>query len=256
MRFYFYRKEYSVMNRFQAAGLHFLGSAFVLLLLFGLVRWVWYPGPLFTAASGVNLIGLLVLIDVILGPLIMMIIFNPKKKWIKLDIAVVLVLQMGFLLYGASSIFSARPVYIAFLGNQFYALTANEIDDAALKKVTDPQFKRLPILRPVLVGTNPPAESSKEGQEILLSGLGGMGAQNLPQYYVPYSQILPQVQKAAKSIDAFLKIARISAEDRQRLKTYQANSTYPDVAVVPLLCKRRLLFAAVDPKTGAMLDMF
>jgi hypothetical protein len=256
MRFYLYSKEYSVMNRFQAAGLHFLGSAFVLLLLFGLVRWVWYPGPLFTAASGVNLIGLLVLIDVILGPLIMLIIFNSKKKGMKFDIVVVLVFQIGFMLYGASSIFSARPVYIAFSGNQFYALTANEIENAALKKVTDPQFKRLPIFRPVLVGTNPPEESSKEGQEILFSSLGGMGVQNLPQYYVPYAQIMTQVQKSAKSIDEFLKIARISPEDRQRLKNYQAKSSYPDLAVVPLICKYRVLFAAVDAKTGAMLDMF
>ncbi len=239
------------MNRFQAAGLHFLGSASVILLLFCIVRWVWYPGPLFTAANGIDLISLIAVIDVVLGPLIMLIIFNPKKKAMKFDIAVVLVLQMGFMAYGAWSIFQARPVYVAFAKSRFHVVTANEVEDISLKKATL-GFKRLPLLGPIVVGTKEPTDQ-KELEDLLFGGLGGMGIESLPQYYVPYSQSIPDVLKAGRTADA---MARVSPEERQRLRDYQAKSKNRDLLFVAQICKFRQLFTAVDAKTGEIVETF
>lgn len=239
------------MNRYQAATLHFLGSASVLFLIFALVRWIWYPGPLFFAASGANLLGIITGVDVVLGPLIMLIIFNPKKKSLKFDIACVLVCQLGFMAYGSWSIFEARPVYIAFAENHFQLVTANEIEDADLAKASNPEFRHLPWLGPKTVGTKAPTDS-KQRDEILFAGASGMGLPNLPQYYVPYAEIMPQVQRAALPLTD---MKRISAEDIQRLKDYLADAKNQPLNFVPMRSKRRMLYAAIDPKTGALLGI-
>jgi hypothetical protein len=239
------------MNRFQAAGLHFLASASVILLLFCMVRLVWYPGPLFTAANGINLISLIAVIDVVLGPLIMLIIFNSKKKGMKFDITVVLVLQLGFLAYGAWSIFQARPVYVAFAKSRFHVVTANEVEDISLKKAA-PAFKHLPLFGPIIVGTKEPTDK-KELEDLLFGGLGGMGIESLPQYYVPYSQAIPDVLKAGRTADTMV---RVNPEERQRLRAYQATLKNRNVLFVAQVCKFRQLFTAVDAKTGEIVETF
>lgn len=239
------------MSRYKAAGLHFLGSASVLLLIFALVRWIWYPGPLFMVANGINLIGIIAGVDVVLGPLIMLIIFNPQKKLIKLDVAIVLLLQLGFLGYGTWSLLEARPAVIAFVENRFYMVTANEIEPAELKKATDPAFKSLSFTGPMLVGTQPPSDR-KKAEDIELSSFGGMGIQNLPQYYVPYSQVLEKIKIAQRPVGA---MNRISKEDRAFLEQYELKNKPQKYGFIPLIGKRRVMFAVVDSATGNLLEM-
>lgn len=239
------------MNRYQAAAVHFLGSASVLLLIFALVRWVWYPGPLFFAASGANLIGIISAVDVVLGPLIMLIIFVPKKRGLKLDIALVLVCQIGFMLYGVWSIFVARPVFIAFADQQFHVVTANEIDEQDLKKAERAEYRHLPWFGPVTVGTRPPGDIKKRN-EVVFAGLGGMGLQNLPQYYVPYAEVAAEVKKQAQPV---AKLQKASNEDRKHLSQYQAQTKNPDALFVPVSSKVRRLFAVIDAKTGMVLEL-
>lgn len=238
------------MNRYQAAAVHFLGSASVLLLIFALVRWVWYPGPLFFAASGANLIGIISAVDVVLGPLIMLIIFVPKKPGLKLDIALVLICQIGFMLYGVWSIFIARPVYIAYADQQFHVVTANEIEEQDLKKAERPEFRRLPWFGPVTVGTRPPSDSKKR-DDVLFAGLGGMGLQNLPQYYVPYADVVAEVKRQAQPVAT---VKKASDEDRKHLGRYLEQTKNPAALFVPVSSKTRRLFAAIDPATGQVLE--
>lgn len=239
------------MNRYQAAAFHFLGSASVLLLIFALVRWVWYPGPLFFAASGANLIGIISAVDVVLGPLIMLIIFVPKKRGLKFDIALVLICQVGFMLYGVWSIFIARPVYIAYAAEQFHVVTANEIDEADLKKAERADYRHLPWFGPVTVGTRQPTDIKKRN-DVAFAGLGGMGLQNLPQYYVPYGDVATEVKQQAQPVKT---LKKASNEDRKLLSQYQEQTKNPDVLFVPVSSKTRRLFAAIDPKTGMILEL-
>lgn len=239
------------MSRYQAAALHFLGSASVLFLIFALVRWIWYPGPLFFAASGANLIGIVTAVDVVVGPLIMLIIFDAKKKGIKFDVVFILLCQIAFIGYGSWSIFQARPVYIAFVNQGFMLVIANEIEDTDMAKASNPEFKRRPWFGPLTVGTKAPSDEKKR-EEILFAGIGGMGLQNLPQYYVPYTEVMPQVKQAARPV---AELPKISMEDKQRLLDFQAQQKNQAVNFIPMRSKQRHLYAAIDPKTGAILGI-
>ena len=239
------------MNRYKAAGLHFLGSAAVLLLIAAVVRWVWYPGPFFYVAGGVNLIGIIAGVDVVLGPLIMLIIFNPQKKSIKFDVACVLVFQLAFLGYGVWSIGQARPAFITFAGQRFFMVTANEIEEAELKKGSDDYFSTLAFTGPRLVGTQGPSDP-KKAEDIDLASSGGMGIQNLPQYYVSYSKVQAQVKQAAKPASA---INKLSEKERKFLQDYEAANQARKIGFVPLTGKGRLMFAVVDSESGALLEI-
>ena len=93
----------SSLSRLQAFGFHFLASAAVIAIIFSFVKLVWYPHQLFEAANGFDLLKILVLVDLILGPLIMLIIFNPAKKSLKIDVSTVIECQLLLLGYGVWS---------------------------------------------------------------------------------------------------------------------------------------------------------
>jgi hypothetical protein len=241
------------MTRYKAAALHFTGSAFVLLLIFALVRWVWYPGPLFFAASGVNLLGIISSVDVVLGPLIMLIIFDVKKKSLKFDIGVILICQISFMVYGAMSIFEARPVYLVFAKNRFHVVTANQLEPSNLNKVTRAEFKDLPWFGPKLVGTEEP-QDAKEREAVMLATSAIYGIQHMPQYYVPYdARVMAQVKASAA---AWATSTRVTNDDQKRWAEYRQAKPKPAVLFIPLVAKAPSLFAAIDPQTGAVLEFF
>ncbi len=241
------------MTRYKAAALHFTGSAFVLLLLFVWVRWVWYPGPLFFAASGVNLLGIITAVDVVLGPLIMLIIFDAKKKSLKFDIAIILICQIGFMLYGAMSIFEARPVYLTFAKNRFHLITANQLEATNLDKVKRPEFTKLPLFGPKIVVAAEPKDP-KEQEQIILATSALYGIQHMPQYYVPYDDQGKALIK--QSALAWVNSQRLNDTDRKRWAEYRQAKPGQDVLFIPLVAKTPALFAVIDAKTGEVQEFF
>ena len=92
-------------SRWKAAGIHLLISIFIAVLVVAAMLLIWYPSPYFQAMGGAGLLMLVVGVDVVLGPLITLIIFNTKKKSLKFDLTCVAVVQMVALAYGVSTMF-------------------------------------------------------------------------------------------------------------------------------------------------------
>ncbi|WP_420475986.1 TfpX/TfpZ family type IV pilin accessory protein [Noviherbaspirillum sp. ST9] len=244
------------MNRFKASLLHLFGSVCVVLLVFLLVRLVWYPGRFFEAASGTELMLILTLVDVVLGPLVTLIIFSPAKPSLKFDLTVVVVVQVGFLMYGLWSIYSARPVYIPFDEDRFYLVTANEIDPEDMKKAKNPAFQSFPHFGPTIVGTALP-DAPDMREKIKVGGMVGMGIQVLPQYYVPYGQAAASVKAAAVRARELKGEIITSDEDIARLSDYEAKKREGGRAVrfVRLVSKKVMLYVAIDEMTGAVVEI-
>ncbi|HJU70274.1 MAG TPA: TfpX/TfpZ family type IV pilin accessory protein [Paucimonas sp.] len=183
------------LNRFQAFGWHVLASILVGLLCSALVFLLWYPWPL-PAATGVTEIFLLLLaVDVVIGPCMTLLVFNPAKKELKRDLAIVLLLQIGAFLYGLHAVFIARPVYLVFNTDRFDLVYANDFTPEKLGKVSDPRFRTVPLLGPHTVAARRP-EEAKARSDILFSALsGGDDLPQLPQFYVPYPETGGQAQK-------------------------------------------------------------
>jgi hypothetical protein len=175
------------LTRWQAAPIHFLISLMIATLVVVSMLLVWYPRPYFHAAGGATLLVLLIGVDVIIGPLLTLIVFDPKKRTLRIDLAVIAALQLGALAYGSWIMFNARPVFVAFAGDRFELVAANEIDDEDLAQAA-PAYRRLPLTGPKVVGAALPViaeERERLGLAAMLGGSIGL----FPQHYVPYAAV-------------------------------------------------------------------
>jgi hypothetical protein len=183
------------LNRFQAFCSHLLGSIVVGLCSTALVFLVWYPWPL-PAATGVTAIfAILLSVDVVIGPCITLIVFNPKKRELKRDLAIVLLLQISALLYGMHTVFVARPVYYVFSNDRFDLVFANDLTPEKLDKVTDARFRSTPWLMPEVIAARSPDDTEARNKVLFSALAGGDDLPQLPQYYVPYADQKEQVQE-------------------------------------------------------------
>lgn len=242
------------LNRYQAFAGHLALSAAVAAVSAALVFLVWYPPPL-AAATGVTGIFLMLLaIDVIVGPVITLIVYNPAKKELKRDLLVVLVLQVAALLYGLNAVFTARPVYSVFNVDRFDLVFANDMTAAKLQKVTTAQFKSLPWFGPQVIAARRPA-TSKERNEILFgAAAGGDDLPQLPQYYVAYDEARTEAAKRAQPIDALRELNRDQAARVDALARRHAGRAN-GVGFLPLRAKVKDMAVIVSRDTGEVLEI-
>lgn len=113
------------MNRYQAFAIHIAISLVIFFILLVCITQYWYPGILFDSSNGMKAVGLIVGIDLILGPLLTLIVFNPKKASLPFDLTVIAVVQILALAYGTWTIHSSRPLAIAYVNTSFITLYAN-----------------------------------------------------------------------------------------------------------------------------------
>lgn len=128
------KKPLTEYNRYQAFAVHMAISIVIFFILLVCITQYWYPGILFDTGNGWKAIGMIVGIDLILGPLLTLIVFNPKKSTLKFDLTVIALVQTAALIYGSWTIHSSRPVAIAFIYQSFSTIYANapfadEIED-------------------------------------------------------------------------------------------------------------------------------
>lgn len=123
------------MNRYQAFAVHMAISLVIFFVLLVCITQYWYPGILFDTGNGWKAIALIVSIDLILGPLLTFIVFNPKKSSLKFDLWVIALVQVAALTYGTWTIHSSRPLAIAYINNSFVTFYANAKNAEEIKDV-------------------------------------------------------------------------------------------------------------------------
>lgn len=99
-----------------------------------LVFLVWYPYPFSRISSGRELFVLLVVVDIVAGPLLSFIVYDrakPKGELVR-DLAVIVALQASALAYGLYSVALARPVWVAFEGDRFRVVTVADVQSERL----------------------------------------------------------------------------------------------------------------------------
>jgi len=191
--------------RSRAFGLHLLSSAAVMALVMGSLYAGWYrwPGWYLADASRVALVMLVV--DVALGPLLTFVIANPRKprRALARDVAVIVLLQVAALAYGAVSLWNGRPLYYAFSVNCLSLVQAYDIEDAdALlgrerNSALAPHWYSLPrwIWAPL-------PDDPGEAQKIVGSAVtGGSDVTAMPIYYRTFTAGLPALREQLQKVD-------------------------------------------------------
>ena len=246
------------MNRWKAAAIHLLISIALASLIGALLYFVWFPSPYFAAAGASGLILLLMGVDVCIGPLLTLLVVNRHKarKLLRLDLTVIGVLQAIAFGYGVHVITGARPVFIVAEVDRLVIVSAEQLSDADLAKGDRPQFRKRSLTGPVLVGALPP-KGGASGDFALQVLATGKDIDQLPQYYLPYDQVIGAVMKRAKPLSSLK-----SATDSQRayLDRLQAAAPSQTLEVLPLqrgdhsysaiispVSKRPIAVLSIDP---------
>lgn len=160
-------------GRFVAAGVHLLISLLVAVAAAALVFGVWYPYPFREISGGLSLFGVLISVDVVVGPLLTWLVFNRRKPVgeLRRDLAVIGCLQLVALAYGLWSMHQARPVYLIHEVDRFVTVSVADIDPADLKDAAE-AYRSIPNIGIRTLGLREPRDQDEKLTALGLSLVG------------------------------------------------------------------------------------
>ncbi|MGC1175298.1 TfpX/TfpZ family type IV pilin accessory protein [Polaromonas sp.] len=190
----------SLKSRLLAASIHFTLSLIVAALAAGLVFALWYPYPYREISGGRELFFIVVVVDVIMGPLLTLAVFNRGKPVSELrrDLMVIGVLQVAALAYGLWTVSAARPVYLAFELDRFRVVHAVDIPEEEMG-LAPPELRHLPWTGPVLLSVRN-FKNQQESGDATLAALQGFPLGTRPFLWQSYEKANPQILNVAKPL--------------------------------------------------------
>ena len=234
-----------VKDRLGASGIHLGISLCVAVFAAALVFGLWYPYPYGEISGGRELFFLVVAVDVIMGPLITLAIFNRAKprRELLIDFTVVGLLQLAALGYGLWTVFAARPVHLVFEYSRMTVVHAIDVDADLLAKAPT-SLQKLPVTGPTVIALRPfknPAEQF-DATTAALKGFPLAARSDLWQAYEP---VRADVLKEAKPV-AELR-ARFSNQAAQIDRAIAATGKpVTDLRYLPLLSRKTAWTVLLD----------
>jgi hypothetical protein len=197
-------------TRVQAALIHLGVSALVAATIVAVMLLVWYPSPYFAAAGGATLLMLLIGVDVVLGPLLTFIVYDPAKKSLVYDLAVIAMLQIAALVYGVNVMASARPAYVVYVRGVFDLVPANDVVTEGMAQAQLPEFQSMPLTGPRLAAARVPVDPDMQFKIATEALAGGPDLTAYPRYYIPYATAAAFSGLACASADSALPLPAAS----------------------------------------------
>jgi hypothetical protein len=171
----------------KAAATHFLLSVCVAFIAATLVFGLWFPAAYRDMAGGTELFLLIVVVDIVCGPLLTLVLFNPRKskRELFLDLGLVALVQLAALLYGLWTLWDVRPLYLPHEFDRFKVVSLNDLrgaDTSALPEAMRPGFFKGPLQ----VGLREPKDTEEKNKVLFAALSGGADYGERPDFFVPF----------------------------------------------------------------------
>lgn len=214
-----------------------------------LVFAVWYPAPYQDVAGGKVLFGLMVVVDILLGPLITLTVFNQGKSRVTLrrDLIVIAVLQLVALGYGLWTAFIARPVHLVFEGDRFRLVAAVDVPTELLSKAP-PGITALPIGGPTTLSLRP-FRNSGERMDATLAAMQGLQLGVRPDLWQRYDLAIPEIMRIARPLS---ELRQRFPGDAVRIDAAVTNDTV-NVVYLPLVGRDTFWTALLDSRSAKVI---
>ncbi len=210
-----------MQSRLKTFGLHLLGSASTLTLVLGSLYLGWYRWPGWYLSSVLRVVAIVVLVDLVVGPVLTLIVSTPHKpsRVLGRDIAIIVTVQLAALVYGAVTLWSGRPLYYAFSVNRLEFVQASDLEkgEIALALSQNPALAPHWYSPPRWVWA-PLPDSQDEALRIVNDATFGSGKDiiDMPRYFRPWPEGLPKLREQLTRLDD---IGYFSKAEKQRLRT-------------------------------------
>lgn len=225
--------------RWRAFWVHLLICCTVALFLLVLVFKIWYPSPL-DVATGVTTIFLIVLIcDLILGPLLTLVIANPQKKHLKLDIGIVVLIQIFALCYGLWVVEQGRPVWLVFSVDRFDLVQAYEMDNP-YRDTAPEEYRTSNWLGPRWVAARSPENIDERNKLTFEALIAGIDIPQRPDLYIPLEEGFEDIVKKARPLNE-LNLFNSASEVGDVLKRYPQATDF-----LPMMSRAKSLTVLID----------
>lgn len=205
---------------------HLCISFLIALIAMGIVFFVWYPAPLAIAVGVTHLFLMMLVIDVIVGPLLGLLVYKEGKKTLKMDLSIIIVLQILALGYGVYSIEQGRPVWLAYNVDRFELVRKNEIIIDHIEQAL-PQFQHPSWFKPKWVGVEFAKDANVRSDDLFAEALGGISIAQKPERYVDFSKTTTQLKQRTKNLKDLNQYNDVQQVDRILLKYPQATGFVP-----------------------------
>jgi len=190
----------------------------------------WFPHSFVKMGGFYNTAGMLILVDLVLGPLLVLLIYKENKKYLRFDINVLLAIQLVAFLFGAYSLFLKHPAYAVFSIDRFVLTNVSNI----YPQITlFDQIKNHLLSKTKFVIAKLPSDNIEKNNltfDIVLNGQPDIDSR--PKYFVPLTQHNKSIFKKG------IQIERLFLDEKSKKKlTYFKNKhkdNYENYAFFPL----------------------
>jgi hypothetical protein len=210
--------------RLTAFLLHLTGSTVALATVLGAFWLGWYRWPGWYLASVLHVAGILVVVDLVLGPTLTLIVASPTKprRVLARDIAIIVTVQLAALVYGATTLWLGRPLYYTFSSDRLELVQGSDLkaDDIATARRDNPSLAPFWSSRPRWIWA-PMPQDPEEAARIVNGALLGGGADiiQLPRYFRPWQQGLSELHQRLHKLE---ELKEFSPAEKRLLKTRMA----------------------------------
>jgi len=242
-------------SRLLAASIHLGLSLVIAALAAWLVFAVWYPYPYREISGGRDLFLIVVAVDVVMGPLLTLTVFNIAKpaKELRRDLTIIGILQVAALAYGLWTVAVARPVHLVFEIDRFRVVHAIDIPEEELKQA--PQgLGRLPLTGPTPLSLREFSDN-KEKIDTTMAALQGVVLGARPALWQTYAQGIPQVRARMRPLTE-LKTrfpARTAEIDAALRSASRREDQAGETAYVPMVGRQTFWTVLLDTRTAEVI---
>lgn len=115
-----------IKSRWAAFGTHLTISFIIFIVLTMIILFKWYPGA-YKYLGGIEAIFLIAGVDLTIGPIMTLLIFDINKKGLKSDLAIIACMQISALIYGAWSVEQGRPLIQVLSYDGIYVISKSDL---------------------------------------------------------------------------------------------------------------------------------
>lgn len=145
---------------------------------------VWFPKGMASFLGGTELYKIIVVVELLVGPVMSLIIYNHAKGKFELltDYLIIAALQFSALVYGLIVVYESRPVFEVFAKDSIFMVVVGEFSEDDFVGA-DTSFSEYSVIDgPKRVCVSLPTDPLDK-KELMLSALGGKDVQYYPKYY-------------------------------------------------------------------------
>ncbi|HEY0975093.1 MAG TPA: hypothetical protein VGE57_11415 [Solimonas sp.] len=227
------------MHKLRAMLIHLGISLLLFLACLYVIVFHWYPGPLFVTDGGWQGLRIMALVDLVLGPTLTFLVFNPAKsrRALAFDFTCIALIQGVALVYGMYNVQSVRPWSVAYYDGALYVTTRETFVD---QDVAPGTWERLGDGPVYWVFARDPRTDDESAGVAAFGMLAGVGPEGLAFLYEPMAPHLETMRAAALDMPSVVKAdAALAADyadlmrgaDAARLRFFPLHGFYASVIV-------------------------